>query len=173
MPAPPVNCPADGCAAATLCRRFAYFRPQSNPCLPFGLTRLRRTHSYALLRQQAKQAGRREACRSPRGAPPTWKEHNTTMSEKKCRDPYPGEPIERGPPPKPPRSPLTRSLRFLLFQGLVVESSQSRAPLSRVSSRCTIVPGSGLACLLIENALFLELREAVDHRLRCLGKARQ
>ena len=39
-------------------------------------------HSYALLRQQAKNnRGRREAGRSPRAAPPTWKEHNHERKE--------------------------------------------------------------------------------------------
>jgi hypothetical protein len=37
-----LNRPADGCAADALCRRFAYFLPQSIRCLPFGLPRLRR-----------------------------------------------------------------------------------------------------------------------------------
>jgi hypothetical protein len=41
------------------------------------------------------------------------------MREKTSREPYPGTPAGRGPPPKPTRrSPLTTSLRFLRILGV-------------------------------------------------------
>ena len=58
-------------------------------------------HSYAMLRQQAKNNGGRGelAGHLSRPRPPG---RNTTMSEKKSREPYSSTPTERGPPPKPP-----------------------------------------------------------------------
>jgi hypothetical protein len=53
-----LNRPADGCAADGLCRRFAYFLPQSIRCLPFGLPRLRRTQLRDAPPAAKKQRGR-------------------------------------------------------------------------------------------------------------------